>query len=444
MVCLLALAIVMPLMAEPSIEIDVHRPQQKITMMGADMERSANALQHAKNKDEIFKWVFLDTEGVNYLRVVYDKHQELEQGTKDFGFYKKQVASMLDIKKLRPDIRFWATLRTDYDGYGTRNNLPDWIYKGGGYDGGKYDPSLLETKLFAGFIVDFLEYMQQQEVPIRILTLAKEWKQVASVAKRKEVIAELKRMCAQRKVQMPYIVGPATWSLKGGINDLRQVQKVGNASDYAGFSTHQYNKGTEKDWETFIGLANAMGKPAYDDESHTGGGGRTYGEEVPVHKLAETYSKKSRAYRAGLEGEVFFENWSRGINSETRSIYFKWGGKAKRMRAYWLFKHFASNTMGAHYIPSRTKLENVETMCFRKDDSVTLWILNPSERAFADVPLEIKGDFTFKQEVQQIRWSDADKELQGTTETLELDQRKNLTVDLKPGAVQFLRFEIER
>ena len=62
--------------------IRLNQSQQQIVVMGADMERSAGALQTAKNKEEIIRWVFDGTEGVDYLRVSFIKLQELERGKK--------------------------------------------------------------------------------------------------------------------------------------------------------------------------------------------------------------------------------------------------------------------------------------------------------------------------------------------------------------------------
>lgn len=69
--------------AQSSVVIRLDTPKQKIVMMGADMERSAHFLQSAKNKEEIIQWVFKDTEGVLYLRVAFDKKQEMHRGQKD-------------------------------------------------------------------------------------------------------------------------------------------------------------------------------------------------------------------------------------------------------------------------------------------------------------------------------------------------------------------------
>jgi len=106
--------------ADNKVTIDLENQGQQIVMMGTDMERSANFLHKASNKNDIIQWVFKDISGMDYLRVVFDKHQELEKGNKNFEFYNLQIKSMQEIKTVQPKIIFWATLRTDYDGYGEK------------------------------------------------------------------------------------------------------------------------------------------------------------------------------------------------------------------------------------------------------------------------------------------------------------------------------------
>ena len=442
---LLSAACAFPLMAMASIEIELDQPKQQIVMMGADMERSANALQHAKNTREIVRWVFEDTEGVDYMRVAFDKNQELVRGQKNMSFYKLQLRSMQQIKSVRPDVRFWATPRTDYDGYGTSNNLPDWIYHGQGYDGGRYDPDRLEVDYFAQFLADYLEFMDVNGVPIYCLSPMKEWSQVISPAKTTEVIVALRRECRFRRIKIPIIIGPASWSVSGGIRDLQKIQSLGGADDYAGFATHQYQSASEVDMRKFVELATAMGKRAFDDETNTGGGGRSNGVEPEMEQPVRAYLRRASNYRAGLSGEVFFENWSRGINSETRSIYFKRGGVARRMRAYWLFKEFTGGTMLSHYIPShlRMRTDAIDTMAFRKGDLLTLWVMNQSKLEFGRLEVLLKGgERQLKPEASLIRWSES-TDIRGERSEVQVESPDKLTIQVPPVSINKISLRLK-
>ena len=427
--------------------IRLNQPQQQIVVMGADMERSAGALQTAKNKDEIIRWVFDGTEGVDFLRVSFNKRQELERGKKKMEIYDAQIASMQQIKSVRPDIHFWATPITDFGGYHHENNLPDWIYRGEGYDGGKYDPDKLEVGLYATYLADYLQLMHNNDVSIFCLSPSKEWSQVITSEKASQIIRLLNKECRKREVPMPIIVGPSSWSVIGGIRDLKQIQKLRDESLYAGFSTHKYNKsGTEENMRKFVELASAMGKRAFNDEGGFGAAGKTSGKEPEFERILGSFFHRSSDYRAGLAGEVFFENWSRGINSETRSIYFKRGGTGRRMRAHFLFLEFAAATMKGWYIPSlfKTPQKDLETMAFWKGKQLTLWLMNQSERQAKMLDIRLAGGRLSDTNFEIVSWSKASDNVQGDRTKAKASTPTKLDVKVEPRSISVIHLQLKR
>jgi len=264
---------------------------------------------------------------------------------------------------------------------------------------------------YAQFIADFLEHMAQNGVPIGVLSIAKEWKAVLNNKKRAEVITALKTECKNRKISMPKIIGPATWSVKGAISELRAIKKSGNANLYAGFSTHKYNEGTEQDVAEFVKLSKLMNKVAIDDETNTGSPGRTNGVDDNIGHILKTYAEKAMNYRAGLMGEIFFEPWSRGVSSETRSIYFTHNKPGVRLRPYWVMKEFVTHTSGSIYLPSSVSLEaspdNFQTMCFQKENQLALWVINPSEEDIDKLNLTLKSkSLEFAKSATLYQWQE--------------------------------------
>lgn len=433
-------------LCDAMVTIRLDDPQQQIVMMGADMERSANALQSASNTRDIVKWVFEDTEGVDYMRVVFDKHQEMERGQKELSFYDKQVLSMQQIKSVRPDIRFWATPRTDYDGYGTKNNLPDWIYTGGGYDGGSYDPNKLDVPNYAGFLADYLEYMHSKGVPIYCLSVMKEWSQVVSSEKASEVIRAVKKECYWRRIPEPIFIGPASWGVKGGIRDLKGIKRLGDQDLYAAFCVHDYDDSNEQDWKEVVELAASMGKKVFHDETHLGNGGRLHGEEPSVESPIKAFIKHAKMYRAGVSGEVFFENWSRGISSENRSIYFERKKRAKRMRGYWIFKEYTGTTMMSRYVPTELSVGvyGIETMAFWKGDQVTLWVMNATDRDLHSVDFKLKGkSLKPNDEVSRKYWSDQMPEIRGNDESITPSNTNGFSVGIPAKSLTRIILKIQ-
>ncbi|PQV49013.1 putative secreted protein (Por secretion system target) [Jejuia pallidilutea] len=357
-----------------SITVNSTNYKQTIDMIGGDMERSSKAIQNAQNKEDILQWSFGDI-NFNVCRVQYDKNQELVEGVKNWAFYDKQVATMQAIKAINPNIKFFATMRSDYDGYGDDNNMPDWIHT--------YSTKATNVVKYGIFLADYCEYMSNQGVPIAILSTAKEWMWHVRASEAENIINTLNTELDNRGIEKPIIIDQGFWSITAGLTYLNDVQSLGTKDLYSGFCSHNYsNLGPEK-WAEISNKANSLGKPMYDDETSTGSGSPTYGEERPMWKQIDEYKEKAQRYEAGLSGEVYFEIWSRGIDKETRAIYFPANGIGTRLRGYYIMKHFSNNILNYNYLTaSVTSASNVYTITFRKDDNIVLWVINESNTEY--------------------------------------------------------------
>jgi len=357
-----------------SITVNSTNYKQTIDMIGGDMERSSFAIQKAQNKDDILQWSFGDID-FNVCRVQYDKNQEMVEGTKTLSFYERQVATMQSIKAINPNIKFFATMRSDYDGFGDDNNMPDWIHN--------YNTKETDVVKYGKFLADYCEYMSQNNVPIAILSIAKEWQWHVRAYKADDIIATLNTELDNRGIEKPIIIDQGFWSLSAGITYLKDVESIGTEDLYSAFCSHNYgNESTDK-WVEIINRANAMGKKMYDDETSTGSGSPTAGEERPMWKQIDEYIKKAERYESGLNGEVFFEIWSRGQNNETRSIYFPSNGTGTRLRGYYMMKQFSNNILNHTYLTATTSsTSDVYTMTFRDNDKVVLWVINEGDTEY--------------------------------------------------------------
>ena len=407
--CWISLAFIFPLWAgAQSININASDYQQTIDMMGGDMERSANAIQNAKNKAEIVDWAFGDIE-FNTCRVQFDKNQELTEGNKNWDFYTKQIASMNMVKASNPNIKFFASLRTDYDGYGDNNNLPDWFCN--------YTTKAINTDKFGVFLADYVEYMSQQGLPIAYLSIVKEWASYVPAEVAKEVIVKLNSELEARHIEKPLIIDQGFWSLSKGISYLNTIGNLGTKDLYHAFCSHNYQNEDETKWNALVNAATNLGKPAYNDETGGGYGGPSWGEEPDITKPLDAYAEKCGTYRAGLKGEIFFEVWSRGINKETRAIYCPWGGTGTRMRGYYIMKLFANNILNSKYVTSTlSSMPDVYTMAFRRDDKLAVWIINKSTSDYSSVPISITHG-TINGEVTKTFWTSSTP-ITGSTEGL--------------------------
>lgn len=417
--------------------------KQKIDMVGGDMERSSKAVQSTcTNTSDVIQWGFGDI-NFNYCRVEFDKNQELTEGVYNWAFYEKQITTMQQIKAVSPDIKFYATMRSDYDGYGNENNMPDWIVN--------YTTKSVDTDKYAIFLADYLEYMDEQGVPIHTLATAKEWGAFVTATTSRDIITKLKQECTDRNIDMPLINDPGAWSMSSCLSFMNSVENLGTKDLYAGFSSHEYasNDTPEEDWPVLVAKAESLGKKLYQDEtipgvSNTG--------EVPVYR----YAQRAVLYQSGLSGEVFFEIWSRGLNNEIRSIYWQSGGEASRLNGYYVMKHFANNVLDSYYITtqandviggeySATAYGGVTKMAFRKDNVVMLWVMNLSSATLSTVDypaMTIKVNSPIISSIQRVYWNTGSA-IEGSTEFLSSSSSYSFQADIKENSLNVFTFYVE-
>lgn len=420
------------------LKVKMNERKQQIFLVGGDMERSQFFLQKAANPEEVARWCFQDVR-FDVCRVSYDKKQELVEGEKKMFFYENAVKSMKLLRAVNPDIQFWATMKSDYNGYDNQNNLPDWICD--------YKPTTrFDCAKYAVFLADYLEYMEQNGVGIKYLAVAKEWVGVINAERAKQIIVKLNEECTARGVKIPMYVDPASWGITQGIHFIKSAKKAGSINLYYGFSTHNLNVKESKQYlyEAFVDEAKSCQKYAFADETGTGSGGRTGGEEPKsLDALLNAYHHRAEFYKDGIQGELFFEPFSRGVNSETRTIYFKNGGEAKRLRSYFVMQNFVNGIARKNmfYVPVEisTAESEIYSMAFINDDELFLTIINKSLNGLNDVSLFMEGVLSGKEAEQTVFTISLPHEGART----ELDIKNNeLILNLFPKSITFLKIKL--
>ena len=390
-----------------SISVESTNYQQIIDMMGGDMERSSFAVQNSTNTQQMINWGFKDIP-FNYCRVQYDKNQELVEGVKNWGFYDRQIITMKQVKEINPDIYFFATMRTDYDGFGDQNNAPDWAVN--------YNTRAVNVDNYVRFLADYLEFMHDQDLTIHTLSITKEWVAFINANIAAQIIPKLHAECDNRGVPRAIISDQGFWGMGRGLSYMNAVDNLGTIDLYDSFCSHDYNPNDNTTWETLVGRANSLGKKLYHDETSAGAGGPTFGEEPDMQIPINVYVEKADTYAAGLSGEIFFEIWSRGIGRETRAIYSPNGGEGRRMRSYFIMKHFANNVLNYRYIPSSiNSASGVHTIIFRKEDKMIVWVINDSDTRYNSLPITLNNS-TIEGSVSGIHWAD-NNPIEGIAET---------------------------
>ena len=122
-------------------------------------------------------------------------------------------------------------------------------------------------------------------------------------------------------------------------------------------------------------------------------------------------------YQQGLKGELFFENWSRGVSTETRIVYFKNGQAGVRLRGYYVMKQFANHAANSTYIPTSIDgTTGLESMAFRQGNQLTVWVINKGSEAIESA-YTIQGAKLHGSCVSRLGW-DTDAAITGVEDTL--------------------------
>lgn len=350
----------------------------------------------------------------NREQAVYLRHTGINAKADITAYYENAVQAMKWIKEANPDIKFLATMKSDYNGFrqDNHNNLPISIYDYSCIESRnktcldwRGDRSF-DTDKYGVFLADYVEHMYNNGVPISYLSTAKEWTQVVSAQRSHDTYVKLVSECNARGIPVPEIIGPATWSLSQGIAYTQDVISLGYQDEYHSLSSHNLNNQPHL-YDDFVAAAGAAGKIGWNDETGYGAGGRTSGVDPDISFLINVYLEKIDYYEQGLYGECFFEITSRGINSETRAVYFRAGETGERKRSYYVMKEFANNVIGKNYVPSSvTTIPDVHTMAFQDDKELTIIAINNSDETYDSVPFNLSGA-NIKESIKVMEWTNS-------------------------------------
>ena len=336
---------------------------------------------------------------------------------------------MRRMREINPDIQFFATMVSDFNGFnqGNRNNLPTFIYDFAFVDGENTGTRSFNAQKYGVFLADYVEFMEDQGVPIDFLSTAKEWSQVINANRAKATIESLLSELSLRGVAAPRIIDACTFSLSQGINTVNNYTANNTTPLIHGFSTHNFRANDTRTWGQFASAANNVGRFAYADESgHGGGGFQPLNSEVDIQQTINAYLEKCSFYEQGIEGECFFEVWPRGFRELqstgffSKPIFFDNGSTAFRMRSYYVMQDFATHAVESDYVTSTlSELPNVHTMVFRRDNQVALWVINDNASIQNNVSFSLDGAL-FEGSVSQTVWTDATN-ITGFDSTLSTD-----------------------
>jgi hypothetical protein len=357
--------------------------------------------------------------------VQYDKHQEKIEGKKNSAFYETQIRAMKLIQETNPGIEFFATQRSDYNGYklDDGNNFPPWIYS--------HDTREFNAEKHGRFLADFVIHMHHNGVPIRYLSSGKEITQILGAPEAVETIRFMNKRLDNSGAPRPLMVEPCAWSLPQAIEFIEQVEELGAQDLFHAYSTHNYRHHGETQWRKFVAAAERAGAVAWNGES--GMGHLDNGiAEPPFGLNVNSMARRFRQYRAGIHGEIFFEIWSRGIGRETRPIYFQQGQRGQRMRAYYLMKHWTNTVQGCTVVDTAVSGPvTIDAIAFKRGSELILWVANCDSHSSAKIPIKIRNGQIQTDPIEYILWS-SQTSIKGSEHTLDARVVEKFGVEIPP------------
>lgn len=142
-----------------------------------------------------------------------------------------------------------------------------------------------------------------------------------------------------------------------------------------------------------------------------------------------------------MNGEIFFEVFSRGIASETRSVYFRAGEDGRRMRSYYVMKEFANTLIGKTRIEANVaQLPGISQIAFKSDDEIVLWIINESDTSYKKIPLWNVDDTMNMNNGDMLYWSDFTA-IEGSLQPI-LPTQDGFTIDLEARSIARIKFDL--
>jgi hypothetical protein len=369
------------------------------------------------------------------------RYTDIDEVVENMVFYNDAIKTMKAIKAAKPDVKFLATMRSDYNGYNSdnRNNLPEYIYNYSCVEANEAGSCIrtlgnksFNTDAFGIFLADYLELMHNNGVTISYLATAKEWS-VVTAQRSHDTYVKLVSECASRSIPLPEIIAPASWSLSQGVSYANEVASLGYQDEYHSFSSHNLNS-QDQLFSDFSNASAAIGKKAWNDESSAGGGSRTSGVNPDISLALNAYIEKTEQYKGGLVGECFFEINSRGVNSETRTIYFRNNTEAKRLRSYYIMKDFANGVLGKSYVNSTvSSISGVHTMAFVLDGEFTLVVVNDNDSDINEVPITL-NNFQIDGDIQVSTWTNTSLD-EGDIDVIIKENTNSFNVNLKAKSI---------
>jgi len=335
---------------------------------------------------------------VQYVRIAIPCESELKEGKFNTSglLYSKTLDCMRYLHKANPEIRFFASPQPLWMSWTGENGtpwtcFPLWVQNGKGTE--------FHPQKAADYLVRNVEFLRKQGFNIAYLDTKNECKFMDP-----KNIAEMVRHIRERLGdETPLIVAPSNQMYPESASWLTEAIRVGETNFLDITSTHDGGWNAQAKGglpEDFTRVARKFGKPMWNTEMHA------WTWRGP-DQSAMTFERVLTMIRAGVGG---MNDWlSLGNEKKDFKMFRTMNNKSLEvMRSYYIYKKLVNTSGGGNYLETSIPYGVTTTAGFIKDDTMTVWAINGSEKPINNVIVELKGHVIADPEIDVTLWGPDD------------------------------------
>ena len=379
----------------------------------------------------------------SYVRVAINCAYEREEGVKKEAEYDRILEMMINMKKINPDIMFFASPRpleeaytkdereTMWNGKVPWSPYPTWVYPTAlNTTTGKY--YLVDSKFSMENLIryysDYIKFMHDKGIKITYLDATNEHN-IITPSRNKQLYLGIKSQIGP-DVYMPEMIVPSTWSTQQGIDWLKSVKD--DESDYFTIAATHNTDPTGSAVE-FVETAKSLGKGVMNSELHDWIGIETI-DEVLKSKIFWEH------LNAGFE---YIDSWLFYGPYEGKDHTMIWSNATdiKKSAKYEIYKQVVNNSNGGNcYLMDNIEDGKTITVAMQKNDDLSVWVLNYGqdtyyEQKFLIDSRNISGD------VSCTIWN-RETNKSGDTFVIPATDKDSFIYDIKPETLYFFKVKL--
>lgn len=444
-------------------EININDTEYQLLRFGVDLER---LWYYWPNQRSALVQKAAKELNAAYARVAINPAYEREEGNFNTSAYENDIIPLMsDLKKINPEIEFYASPRPLKEAYDKKNTadaellsryfkngdpgmFPYPIWVGGNKNVLTDRYKRLDKDKMARYLTDYLNMMGEYGFEISWMDLTNEYQDFweGDIATIIYIINEVEKGL-DAGVKMPEIIFPSTWSPDDGFKKFLNVSSVaGNEKDIfnrlGAVSTHNtpdkdiasFNK------EALYRFADAVhsidpDKELWNTEMHGWVGVYDPASDI---RNSEILWQHILAGFTGIDTWLFFGSYDGSGHS---MVYSNNNNAPVSTAKYEIFKSVVNEINLGHRIGVSSDNRNVTSVAMRKGDTIVLVMHNMSD-TFHKFKINMPASVSSVRTLNTKLWKERLKNIT-PIESTETDCPVSFTIDIDSSSLIILTMEVE-